>query len=113
MRTMPNPAAAALLVAAGLLAALAASIPAEARERVSSGTVTGPRGGVSSYGGTATRTPGQGSSINRSATGPNGQTATRSRGVTNNGDGTFSTGATTTGPRGQSVNRSGTTSVTR
>lgn len=107
MRTMP------ILAAAGLLAAAIAAFPAEARERVSSGTVTGPRGGVSTYGGTATRTPGQGSSINRSATGPNGQTATRSRGVTNNGDGTYSTGATTTGPRGQSVTRSGTTSVTR
>ncbi len=101
------------ILAALALVVVSASLPAAARERVNSGTVTGPRGGTSTYGGTATRTPGQGSSINRGVTGPNGNTATRSRGVTNNGDGTFSTGATTTGPRGQSVTRSGTSSVTR
>ncbi len=106
MRSIPVLAVAALII-------MGASLPTAARERVSSGSVTGPRGGTSTYGGTATRTPGQGSSINRSATGPAGNTATRSRGVTNNGDGTFSTGATTTGPRGQSVTRSGTSSVTR
>lgn len=100
-----------ILAAAAVLAlSAAATLPAEAREIQRSGTVTGPRG-TSTYGSTATRVPGQGATVSRSATGPYGGTVTRDRSRTNNGDGTYSTSATTTGPAGQSVTRSGTVAV--
>lgn len=100
------------IIAAAVLAvsATAAAWPAEAREIRRSGSVTGPRG-TTTYGSTATRVPGQGATVSRSATGPYGGTVTRDRSRTNNGDGTYSTSATTTGPNGRSVTRSGTVAV--